>query len=585
MEEQDKNLQDYLAMVSRRKIPMLITMVIVFLLGFAIALIWPPTYRSAATILIKEQEVPVELVRSTVTSYAAQRIQIISQRVMTRGNLMQIIEKYNLYEKDLKRKTIEEVLDNMRKDIGLKMIDADVVDPRSGRPTSATIAFTLSFEGENPSSTQKVAGELTSLFLAENLKTRKEKASETYIFLTEEANKLAANISELEARLAQFKEEHATSLPEMNNLNMSMLDRVERELDQADADLRALNERKFYIESQLAQTNPLTMMRSATGQSILDPVSRLKALESEYAGLTAKYSEEHPDVIKIKREIEGLKQQTGGITDSVEKAKQLSKARSELKSLQKKYSPDHPDVVSLQKVVTQLEKELATAEQLPEKRFVEQEPDNPTYISFKTQIKTIDTEIGTVLSRQKRLKEKLAEYEERISRSPQVEREYQVLLRDHNNATLRYQDIRARQMEAEIGQELEKDSKGESFQLIDPAQFPEEPVKPNRLAIIFMALVFSVACGLGYAFLAEAVDTTVRGVNGVTSMLTAAPLAIIPAVFTPGDYFKRKKINRILIGSTLAGFVLVLLAIHFFFSPLDVLWFRSVRKAENIIGI
>jgi len=585
MDEQEKNLQDYLAMLSRRKIPMLITIAVVFMIGIVVAMVWPPTYKSSATILIKEQEVPVELVRSTVTSYAAQRIQIISQRVMTRSNLLKIIEKYGLYKKELERKTTEEVLDDMRDDIGVKMISADVVDPRTGRPTSATIAFTLSFESENPASTQKVAGELTSLFLAENLKTRKEKANETYVFLTEEANKLTRHIAELEAKLAEFKEQHAASLPEMSNLNQSMMERVERELDMVESELRGLHERKFYTESQLAQTNPLTMMRSATGQSILDPASRLKALESEYASISAKYSEQHPDVIKIKREIEGLKQQSGTVSDSVEKAKQLSKTRSELQSLQKKYSPDHPDVIRLKKVVAKLESELKAEKELPERRFVENEPDNPAYISLQTQLKNIETDIESAENRKARLKKKVVEYEERISKAPQVEREYQVLMRDHRNATSRYQDIRSRQMEAEIGQELEKENKGESFQLIDPAQYPEKPSKPNRIAILFLSLVFSIACGAGLVVVSEMIDTTVRGVSGVTYMLTAAPLAVIPAIFTPRDYFRRKRLNRILVVSIVAGFVVVLLGIHFFYSPLDVIWFRGMRKAENIIGI
>ena len=90
---------------------------------------------------------------------------------------------------------------------------------------------------------------------------------------------------------------------------------------------------------------------------------------------------------------------------------------------------------------------------------------------------------------------------------------------------------------------------------------------------------------MGFVFLAEAIDSSIRGVRGVTAMLTAAPLAVIPAIYTPKDYFRRKRINRILLVSMVAGFVFVLLGIHFFFSPLDVLWFRSVRKAETIIGI
>ena len=349
MEEQEKTIQDYLGMLSRRKLPMFFTMAGVFLLGVVVALVWPPTYRSKATILIKEQDIPTELVRSTVTSYAAQRIQTISQRVMTRSNLLQIIEKYDLYKKDRKNKTTEDVVDEMRDDIKLKMIDADVVDPRSGRPTTATIAFTLSYDGDNPDSTQKVAGELTTLFLQENIKTRKEKASETYDFLTEESNKLKNKISELETKLADFKDKHAESLPEMQQLNMSLMDRTEREQDSLDAELRSRKERKFYLEAQLEQTNPLTNMRSATGVSILDPASRLKALEAEYASLTARYSPEHPDVIKMKREIDGLRAQVGSVSDSVEKARQLSKARAELASMQKKYAPDHPDVIRLQK--------------------------------------------------------------------------------------------------------------------------------------------------------------------------------------------------------------------------------------------
>lgn len=585
MEEQEKNIQDYLAIVSRRKIPMIVIASVVFTLGVVIALLWPPTYNSTATILIKEQEIPTELVRSTVTSYAAQRIQTISQRVMTRTNLMQIVEKYNLYKKDRKRKTTEEVLEEMRADIGLSMVDAQVIDPRSGQPTKATIAFKLSFLSSSPAAAQKVAGELTSLFLAENLKTRKEKATETFVFLTSEAEKLSNKISELENKMASFKDEYANSLPEMSAMNQSMMNRTESELVQADAELRSLQERKFFMESQLAQINPLTNMRSATGISILDPVSRLKALESEYASLTAKYSDQHPDVIKVKREIEGLKTQTGMTTSISELAKSLTAKRAQLGVLLEKYSDQHPDVIKLQKEVGKLEKEIARGEKLPERKVIESTPDNPAYISVQTQINTVNAEIKSVEERKASLKAKVLEYESRLAKAPQVEREFLLLKREHANASMRYQDIKARQMEAEIGQQLEKESKGESFLLIDPAQYPEKPVKPNRIAIVFLSFVFSIACGLGYAFLAEKFDSSVKGVSGVAYMLTVAPLAVIPEIFTPTDYFRKKRVNRILIGSTLAGFILVILAIHFFYSPLDVLWFRGVRKAENLIGV
>ncbi len=585
MEEQEKNIQDYLAIVSRRKAAIITTALIVFLIGLITALVWPPTYRSSSTILIKEQEIPTELVRSTVTSYAAKRIQTISQSVMTRPNLMEIIEKYNLYVKERKHDTTEEVLDEMREDIALDMISAEVMDPRTGRPGVATIAFTLSYEGSGPDATQKVAGELTSLFLAENLKTRKDKAAETYSFLTDETKKLEEKIADTGKRLAEFKEKFPNSLPEMSSMNLSMLSRTETELASVDDDLRVLKERKFYLQSQLEQINPLTNMRSATGEPILDPSSRLKALESEYASLSAKYSEKHPDIVKIKREIKGLREQTGQGFDSQQQAKILTKKRSEYAAAKKKYSKDHPDVIKLKSEIKALEKTLAENPVSSEVKIMKLEPDNPAYISAQTQLKTVESEIKSNLLRKKRLDEKLLELEESISRSPQVEKEYMILTREQKDALMRYQDIKSRQMEAEIGQELEKESKGESFVLIDPAEYPEKPVKPNRILIVFLSLIFSVAAGLGVAILKEAMDSTVRGVSGVNKMLTAAPLAVIPLIYNTYDLRHKQRVNRIVVSAIIGSIVTVLLLIHFFWTPLDVLWFRGIRKAENVMDI
>ncbi len=585
MEEQEKSIQDYLAIVSRRKTAIISTALIVFLLGLITALVWPPTYRSSATILIKEQEIPTELVRSTVTSYAAQRIQTISQRVMTRPNLMEIIDKYQLYVKERKRDTTEEVLEKMRTDIGLNMISADVVDPRTGRPGVATIAFTLAYEGSNPAATQKVAGELTSLFLAENLKTRKDKAAETYSFLTDETIKLETRIAVAGKKMAEFKEKYPHSLPDMVTMNLSMLNRVESELGSVEAELRALKERKFYLQSQLDQINPLTNMRSSSGEMILDPSSRLKALESEYAGLSAKYSDLHPDIVKMKREIKGLREQTGKGFDAQEYAKSLTKKRSEYASAKKKYSVSHPDVIQLKSEINALEIAIKKHPVQTEKKVMTLLPENPAYIAVQTQLKTVESEINSNASRKMRLDDKIIVLEERIAQSPQVEKEFMVLSREHKSALLRFQDIKSRQMEAEIGQELEKESKGESFVLIDPAQFPEKPVKPNRIAIMFLSLIFSIAAGLGVAILKEAMDGSVRGVSGVSKILTATPLAVIPIIYNTYDLRRKQHVSRIVVSAIAGSIVTVLLLIHFFWTPLDVLWFRGIRKAENVMDL
>ena len=188
-------------------------------------------------------------------------------------------------------------------------------------------------------------------------------------------------------------------------------------------------------------------------------------------------------------------------------------------------------------------------------------------------------------NRKIRLNEKLMELEERIARSPQVEKLYLELSREYQSSLLRFRDIKARQMDAEIGQQMEKESKGESFILIDPAQYPERPVKPNRMAIIFLAFFFSIAIGLGVAILKEAMDSSIRGVAGINKLLTAVPLAVIPVIYNTYDLRKKQRINRLVLGSLFGSVVTVVLIIHFFWTPLDVLWFRGIRKAENVMGV
>ena len=254
--EQTLDLGDYLAAFRRRRGMIVLIAGTIFILGLIAAFVWPPTYASSATILIEEQEIPSELVQSTVTSYASERIQVISQRVMTRSNLLEIMDKYGLYQSKRERETTEEVLADMRDDIKLDMINADVMDPRTGRPTAATIAFTVGFEGKDPQLVQKVANEITTLYLNENLRTRTEKAEETTSFLTEESKRLGAEISRLETALAEFKEKNANELPELKDLNTQVLDRTERDISDIDTQIRTLEERKIYLEGQLAILDP-----------------------------------------------------------------------------------------------------------------------------------------------------------------------------------------------------------------------------------------------------------------------------------------------------------------------------------------
>ncbi|MDB4516171.1 Wzz/FepE/Etk N-terminal domain-containing protein [Crocinitomicaceae bacterium] len=576
--EQTLDLGDYLSAFKRRRGMIALVAGTIFLLGLVTAFVWPPTYQASSTILIEEQEIPSELIQSTVTSYAAQRIQVISQRVMSRTNLLEIVEKYNLYESDRKRNTIEEVLTDMRDDIAIDMITAEVMDPRTGRPAVATIAFTLGFKSESPTQAHKVAGELTTLYLNENLKSRTEKAAETYDFLTAESTQLSEEIDRLEAMLAEFKERNLNTLPELRDLNTQVLERTEREISDVDTQIRNLEERKIYLSGQLGMLDPYS-----SGE-VLSPSARLDALRTEYIRLASRYSPGHPDVTSVKREIKALEMETGQYATADDLRREIEMLRKELAVTQQTYTDEHPDVKRLNRQIASLENELQNPPSAPRQRPAPESADNPAYVTLQSQLSAADSEVRSLRTKREQLAEKVQEYENRLMQTPKVEQEFRAIARDLEHATRRYQDIKAKQMTAEVGQEMEKERKGEKFTLIDPAILPEEPISPNRPAIIFLSLVLALGAGVGSAAVAESVNASVRGAKGIVALLNTAPLAVIPYLPNAAETRARKQKRLIMLITVIAGIIIMLLMVHFLFSPLDVLWFRGMRKVDNIVG-
>ncbi len=575
-EEQVKGLPDMLAALRRRKKQMISTAGLLLVITALVALFLPPVYRSTATILIEEQEIPQELVRSTITSYADERIQTISQRVMTRANLMQIIDKYDLYADRRRRDTTEEILDRMRKDIHFNMVSADVMDRVRGVKTSATIAFTLAYDSKSPEAAQKVASELVSLYLNENVKNRQQRAAETSNFLEEEAGRLSKHIEETEAKLADFKRRNIGRLPELEQLNLQLRDRADSELLEVDRRRTALEQQKFFLEGQLAQVKPNTPLISSSGERIPDADDRLKMLEAQYASLSGIYSPKHPDLVKMRREIDSLRAETGGHADPDEQAKQLTKLRTELATMRERYSDTHPDVVKLKHSIAALEEAQAKAAAEPPAPKM-RKPENPAYLTLQAQLESVTSELKSLAAQREQLKAKLASYETRLEQTPGVEREYLDLTRDHENSVKQYQEIKAKQMEADVAQQLEKDSKGERFSLIDPPQLPEKPDSPNRPAIFLLGAILSLGGGLGYAGLRESLDTSVKSAKELPKLLPVPMLAAIPYMENSSDMQRRSRGKTKITVAVLAVLIAALLIVHFFVSPLDVLWYRFLR--------
>ncbi|OAQ20536.1 GumC family protein [Thermosulfurimonas dismutans] len=583
MDEQ-RDVQYLIRVFRRRKKAFFIPFVLVFVAITLVAFLLPPVYRATTTILIEEQQIPPEYVKTTVTGYVEQRLQMITQQIMSRSNLMEIIKRFDLYPEMRGKYTMEEIINKMRNDIELETISAEVSDKRTGRPSSATIAFSLSYEGRDPVKVQQVANVLASLYLEYNLRAREEQASSTTAFLEQEIEELKKHMSVLEEKISKFKREHMGELPEFVNINIQTIERLNRDLDDIEAQIRSLQERKVYLEGQLALVDPMAPIKTEEGKAVMSPVERLKYLRLKLISLRSTLSPNHPDIKKLKREIAALEAELGETDDTLEKVKRLNDLQAQLADLRSRLGPKHPDVLKLTKDIEALSQELskvdpgaATAAEVSLNR-----PDNPAYINLLTQIASIDVEIKSLEEERRRIKEKIEEYQRRLENTPLVEKEYNALLRDYENARLKYNELMNKLMEARIAQELEESQSGERFTIIDPAQLPEKPYKPKRLAIVLIGFVLALGAGVGCMALTEYLDHSIKSPEELQRLVQAPVLSVFPYIETEEERRARQRRRWLFLFGMIVAAILAVLLFHFLVMPLDIFWIKLERKVMKL---
>jgi uncharacterized protein involved in exopolysaccharide biosynthesis len=577
IEEDARSPQEYLEMLRRRRWRLVLPFIAVVIISAIVSVAIPPIYQSTGTVLIEEPDVPREFVESTITSFAAQRLQIIQQRVMTTQNLVDIINKFNLYADRRQSEPIGTVVEDFRELIALELVSADVVDPRSGRASRATIAFNLSFSDRQPRVAQQVANELVSLYLNANLRDRREKAAETTGFLADEAKRFGQVVGDMEARLAEFKRNNAGQLPEQLQVNLRQLERTENELHNLEQRTQALEERKIIIQAELSQLSPYGS-RMVDGQTILSSEERLKALQTKYISVQGTYGEDHPDVVKLRREIEVLKRQTGADTDVEALRRQLREVQDHLSVARKQYGNAHPDVTKLKRQADSLKSAIAKGGKSSGKKPRAAKPDNPNYIMMEGQLKTVVSEIKSLQKREGALRNSLKQYEERVLRTPEAERQYLGLKRDYENARHKYREIKAKQLQAQLAQSLETERKSERFSLIEPPQLPREPVKPNRLAILFIGIILAGGAGVGNVFLAERMDPRIYGSRQFARTMGTEPLVVIPHIANESEERRGRRKRMIWISAICLTLIVAVVVVHLFFRPLDLLYFQFLNR-------
>ena len=512
------NSQDILSILIAHRWKLALPTFILSILTIIGSITLPAIYRSEATILIESPKIPQDLIRSTINTVTNERIEYVTQRVLTGPRVLGVVDKYNLYESD--NLNSAEAIDEFRSNVEILQVSANL-----GIRQSATISFAVSFSSSNAETAQGVANELTTMFLDENLKSRSEIAEQTTSFLAEEAEKIRLTITELEQSIAEFKQENSARMPDVANMNLQLMQRYEAQHQKASLDLQ---------EEEAALALLLRQQAQYENVSAGAPSSLLQ-LKQQYNEFLLRNTDQHPDALRMRRLIEDMEKQQltlQNATISIPKSQEVSVTDPELLK-------------------------------------------DPGYATLAAAIETSQRKLRFHQNARQRIGQQLQELETRIIEAPVVEQEYIDLQRDLENLEEKYQEIRNKELEAQISQNLERDQKGERFRLLEGAALPTVPETPNRMLILIGGLVLSIGLGLGNVILGELLKPGIRGSKSFSEILGAPALLTIP-VFDNNLQVQPLNgapvANRaflLVIASCLL--IVVMVVIHIFVAPLETL--------------
>jgi len=295
---------------------------------------------------------------------------------------------------------------------------------------------------------------------------------------------------------------------------------------------------------------------------------------------TAQFSDTHPDVRRLRREIESLQSQVGPQAEASDREQALRLLEQQLAQLRQRYSDAHPDVIKLKRSYDALEQVVRTdsAAAGPAAGRNIAKPDNPAYLSLKTQIEHTGGQMDMLRAERRELQSRLALLSTRVSQSPEVEREYLELVRDLESSRTRFRELNDKSMQAQVAEQLERGRKAERFAVIEPPNFPERPHRPNRQLIMLMGALLALAGAVLAVALREALNQTVSGPRDVVRVMQVPVLALIPSLPLPVSVERRRRL--MMIAALVAGLLAMTAAagVHLLLIPLDVAWFALLRR-------
>jgi polysaccharide chain length determinant protein (PEP-CTERM system associated) len=472
-------VEDYLEMLKRRWRLLLLPVLILPLLAFGISFLVPPQYVSQTLVLVEQQKVPDDYVKPIVTGDVSERLASMKEQILSRSLLQPIIERFALFGNGGMQ--MDERIDRTRKAISIKPIHSDV-SHSEGLP-----GFFISFTAQTPRLAQQVCGEISALFVRENVHAREQSAEGTTTFLKQQLADAKRSLDEQDRKLAIFQRKYVGKLPGQENGNINMLTSLNTQLEATTQALSRMHQDKSYEEAMLAQGS--------------------QQLPSS------------PNQPSLPRE---------------DRQAQLQQMLAQEAELETRYTPDHPDVIALRNNIEELKRKLAQpmphSATPPLASTVQSEPAQVQQL--RAQLRSLEMGIAEKKDEQALIQQQIRLYQDRIQSSPSVQEEFKQVTRDYQTAQQFYDDLLNKKNHSEMASDLEHRQQGEQFRVVDAPNLPDEPSLPKRWVFAIGGLFAGMCLGTGLTAFLEYRDTALRTERDVFAFTNLPTLALISKINT-----------------------------------------------------
>jgi polysaccharide biosynthesis transport protein len=508
------DLQHYLGMVRRRHLQFLIPLFVGWAVVWGVSWVLPPRYQSTTLILVEQPTMPKDYVTPNVNDTLQNRMQSITQQILSRTRLLHIIDQLNLYADARSQPSPDQEVDRMRKDI-----DIEVVRDNSNQIS----AFNISYSSHDPRKAQQVTSELTNLFINENLEVRQQQSEDTTKFFESQLETARTSLSEQEDKVRQFKALHPGELPAQVGSNLQILAGLQSQLQMEQDALTAAKQQRVYLETLVNQYRSLQGTSKTTGSSPtgLPAVNeQLEKLKAQLADLSSHYTDRHPDVRKLKQQI--------AETESLR-----NRILADLKA--KESAPADPNAAT------------ANAD-VPEMR----DPSSPM-MQIQGQLQSNRVEIANRERAVAEFRAKVGDYQARLNQEPIREQQLSDLTRGYEQSKANYDGLLKKKNDSAMATNMELLQRGERFRIIDPPSLPVKPEFPNRMKFCGIGLGIGLALGAVVVGAFEVLDDRLYDEKELQELLPVAVISEIPAIAAPSD--ERRERRRMWMGWATAAFV------------------------------